>query len=237
MNTAADPHADATATSVAARAALLGDRTRALICLRLLDGRAWTAGELAHAASVSAATVSEHLDRLVRGGLLTEDRQGRHRYVRLSGPEAAHLIELLAVGSPPPPAAASYAGARASAELTAARTCYDHLAGRLGVELLDALERRHLVSREDGIAITASGAERFAALGIDLPALRGGRRPVARLCLDWTERRSHLAGGLGAAVHAVFTERGWIRPGTGRSVVVTDAGRQALPVEFGLRLG
>ncbi|MET0975303.1 MAG: winged helix-turn-helix domain-containing protein [Leifsonia sp.] len=221
------------AAEVAALAALLGDRTRAAICLHLLDGRAWTAGELARATAVSPATTSEHLDRLVSGGLLTEERQGRHRYVRLSGPDAAHLVELLAAHARPGAVPASYAAVRS--ELAAGRTCYDHLAGRLGVDLLDALERRGVVSRVDGVALTAAGADRLADLGIDVDAIRGSRRPVARLCLDWTERRSHLAGGVGAALCAVFLDRGWIRRGSGRAIAVTDAGRGALFTEFGLR--
>ncbi|MET0725805.1 MAG: winged helix-turn-helix domain-containing protein, partial [Leifsonia sp.] len=175
------------AAEVAALAALLGDRTRAAICLHLLDGRAWTAGELARATAVSPATTSEHLDRLVSGGLLTEERQGRHRYVRLSGPDAAHLVELLAAHARPGAVPASYAAVRAGSELAAGRTCYDHLAGRLGVDLLDALERRGVVSRVDGVALTAAGADRLADLGIDVDAIRGSRRPEAPQCQDRTK--------------------------------------------------
>lgn len=123
---------DAAAVRVAALAALLGEKTRASMCLHLLDGRAWTAGELAKATGVGAATASEHLDRLVSGGLLAEERQGRHRYVRLAGPEAAALVEQLAAASGPVPAPTGYSGVRAGERLANARTCYDHLAGRLG---------------------------------------------------------------------------------------------------------
>ncbi|KQP01308.1 ArsR/SmtB family transcription factor [Leifsonia sp. Leaf264] len=228
------------ADDVAARAALLGDPTRAAFCLALLDGRAWTAGELARAAGVSASTASEHLDRLVRGGLLAEERQGRHRYVRLAGPDAALLVEVLAAGAPnaAPNAAPpdSYAAVRASAGLAAARTCYDHLAGRLGVDLLDALDHRDYVSRADGIALTALGADWLEALGIDVGGIRRSSRPVMRLCLDWTERRSHLAGGVGAAIAAAFLERDWIRRADGRAIRVTDAGSTALQRQLGLSI-
>lgn len=224
------------ADDVAARAALLGDTTRAAFCLALLDGRAWTAGELARTAGVSASTASEHLDRLVRGGLLAEERQGRHRYVRLAGPDAALLVELLAAGTPTCAPPNSYAAVRASAGLADARTCYDHLAGRLGVDLLDALDHRDYVSRADGIALTALGADWLEALGIDVGGIRRSSRPVVRLCLDWTERRSHLAGGVGAAIAGAFLERDWIRRADGRAIRVTDAGRTALQRQLGLSI-
>ncbi|MEL4318047.1 winged helix-turn-helix domain-containing protein [Leifsonia sp. YIM 134122] len=231
MTTAAE------AAAVAALASLLGDPTRAAFCLALLDGRAWTAGELARLARVSPATASEHLDRLVRGGLLVEERQGRHRYVRLAGPDAAHVVEVLASSTRPTASWNSYAAVRAGAGLAAARTCYDHLAGRLGVGVLDALEQREYVSRADGIALTAPGAAWLGSLGVDVDGIRLAHRPVVRLCLDWTERRSHLAGGVGAALAAVFLERDWIRRAEGRAITVTDAGRTALQRELGLAIG
>ena len=132
-----------------------------------------------------------------------------------------------------PPAPDSYAAVRASAGLAAARTCYDHLAGRLGVDLLDALDHRDYVSRADGIALTASGAEWLESLGVDVGGIRRSNRPVVRLCLDWTERRSHLAGGVGAAIAAAFLERDWIRRADGRAIPVTDAGRAALQRQLG----
>ncbi|MET0783955.1 MAG: winged helix-turn-helix domain-containing protein [Leifsonia flava] len=232
MTTAAEAAAD-----VAAVASLLGDPTRAAFCLALLDGRAWTAGELARLAGVSPATASGHLDRLVRGGLLAEERQGRHRYVRLAGPDAAHVVEVLASSTRPAAPRNSYAAVRAGAGLAAARTCYDHLAGRLGVGVLDALDQRDYVSRADGIAMTASGAVWLASLGVDVDGIRRAHRPVVRLCLDWTERRSHLAGGVGAALAAVFFERDWIRRADGRAITVTDAGRTGLQRELGLAIG
>lgn len=229
------PDAPSGAEGVAALAALLGDRTRAAICLTLLDGRAWTAGELARTTGVTAPTASEHLDRLVSGGLLVEERQGRHRYVRIAGPEAAHLVETLSTHARPAAAAGSYRAVRAEAQLAAARTCYDHLAGRLGVDLLDGLGRNGLVERGDGIVLTAAGADWLGGLGADVAGMRAGRRPIVRLCLDWTERRSHLAGSAGAAIASAFLERSWIERIDGsRAVRVTDAGARALADTLGV---
>ncbi|MFC8619102.1 ArsR/SmtB family transcription factor [Micromonospora purpureochromogenes] len=217
-------------------AALLADDTRAGICLALLDGRAWTAGELARAAGVAPSTASEHLTRLVRGGLLVEERQGRHRYLRLAGPAVAQLIEDLAGhASPAPRPAGSLRVATADAALAHARTCYDHLAGRLGVRLRDALLTRGLLDGADGLAVTAAGRGWLADLGV--APLHGGRRPLVRDCLDWTERRPHLAGALGAALCRRFAELGWTTRGTGRSVRVTPAGVAALPEMLGIDAG
>ncbi|MEV6103181.1 winged helix-turn-helix domain-containing protein [Streptomyces sp. NPDC051940] len=208
-------------------AALLADPTRAAFCQALLDRRAWTAGELARYAGVGAATTSEQLNRLVAGGLLAEERQGRHRYVRLAGPEAAALVEALASFAPggDTPRTLREAG-RQHAEARA-RTCYDHLAGRLGVALADALVARGLVADSAGLAVTPRGLEWLADTFGVRPA--GGRRPFVRSCLDWTERRPHLAGVLGAALCTAAFERDWVRRiGTGRALAVTPTGAQAL---------
>ncbi|MEV7328024.1 winged helix-turn-helix domain-containing protein [Micromonospora sp. NPDC093244] len=210
-------------------AALLADGTRAGICLALLDGRAWTAGELARRAGVAPSTASDHLTRLVRGGLLVEERQGRHRYVRLAGPTVAQLIESLVGHAPASPApTGSLRAVTAGAALAYARTCYDHLAGRLGVRMYDALLADGRLDRASGLTLTPDGWAWAAGLGVPVEALRSGRRQVVRDCLDWTERRAHLAGALGAALCRRFTELGWITPGTGRVVRVTPAGRSAL---------
>lgn len=193
------PH-DSTAGRLAALAALLADETRASFCLALLDGRAWTAGELARYAGVAPSTASEHLGRLVAGGLLAEERQGRHRYVRLAGERAAHLVEELASrtmsGEPEPPR--SLRAASVGSALARGRTCYDHLAGRLGIRITEAMTVRGLLRQDTGFALTEAGLEWFGALGIPLD--RSGRRPLVRGCLDWTERRPHLAGAAGAAL-------------------------------------
>lgn len=215
--------------ALAARAALLADRTRAAFCLALIDGRAWTAGELARHAGVAPSTASGHLDRLVAAGLLVTLRQGRHRYLRLAGPEAARTVETLAAGVPAPPVPPSLRGSRSASRLAAARTCYDHLAGALGVALFDGLVADGLLDTVDGLAVTGAGRDWFAGLA-GPAALDGGRRPVVRACLDWTERRHHLAGTAGAALCRALFDRGWVRRGRDhRCVLLTDDGRAALP--------
>lgn len=212
---------------LAETAALFADRTRAAFCQALLDGRAWTAGELARHAGVSAPTASEHLSRLVAGGLLTEERQGRHRYVRLAGPEAAALTEALCAYAPDSPRPANLrTSVRQDAEARA-RTCYDHLAGRLGVAVADAMTARGLVATDAGLAVTPAGRA-WLADTLDYRRAPGTGRPLVRHCLDRTERRPHLAGALGAALCAAALERRWVhRIGSGRAVKVTPAGAEA----------
>ncbi|PXY30966.1 ArsR/SmtB family transcription factor [Prauserella muralis] len=216
---------------LAALAALLADNTRAAFCLALLDGRAWTASELAAHAGVAPSTASEHLGRLVRGGLLVERRQGRHRYVQLAGPRAAELVELLASrldAVPDPPR--TLRGSRVSEALARGRTCYDHLAGRLGVAITDAMAARGLLELTGGCALTADGTTWLTGpLGADPGQLRGTRRPLARACLDWTERRTHLAGVAGAVVCSRLFAGGWVRRvGSDRAVRLTPSGADAL---------
>jgi DNA-binding transcriptional ArsR family regulator len=235
--TQARPEA-AAAPDLAALAALLADPTRARFCLALLDGRAWTAGELAGHAGVAASTATEHLNALVSGGLLAQERQGRHRYVRLAGPETAELIEGMAALAPRGPAPArprSLSVANRDGALARGRTCYDHLAGTLGVSIADAMTERGLICWDSGLVLTAAGSAWLDRLGVELPART--RRPALRSCLDWTERRSHLAGSVGAGLCALAFASGWIkRIGTGRAVAPTDAGERALWRELGLTL-
>ncbi|MCC5576196.1 winged helix-turn-helix transcriptional regulator [Microtetraspora sp. AC03309] len=209
-------------------AGLLADGTRAAFCLALLDGRAWTAGELARHAGVAPSTASEHLSRLVAGGVLAEEHQGRHRYVRLADVAVAQLIEDMAAHDPPadpPPTTLRATGSRRA--LTFARTCYDHMAGRLGVAVADALTRRGLLERDAGIAFTEAGVAWLADLLGEPPATTG-RRPLARLCLDWTERRPHLAGAAGAALCRHALNEGWVtRIGSGRALGIGPAGGDA----------
>jgi DNA-binding transcriptional ArsR family regulator len=213
-------------------AALIGDPTRARFLTALADGTALPARELAERAGVSASTASVQLAKLVGGGLLEVERSGRHRYYRLADPTIADAIESLAVIAPRRPAR-SLKQAHVGSELQAARTCYDHLAGALGVALFDALQRQRFLTPE--LEVTTQGTARFADLGIDVDGLTRGRRPLTRPCLDWTERRHHLAGALGAALAARFLETGWIeRRPTSRAVRVTDAGRRALAREFAI---
>ncbi|MYR74119.1 MULTISPECIES: winged helix-turn-helix domain-containing protein [unclassified Streptomyces] len=223
------------AARLAALAALLADETRAAFCLALLDGRAWTAGELARGAGVAPSTASEHLGKLVAGGLLAEERQGRHRYLRLAGGRAAQLVEELAAYAAPggaPPARSLRAASTANA-LARGRTCYDHLAGRLGIRITEAMTTRGLLRQDPGFALTEDGLAWFAALGVPLDT--ASRRPLARGCLDWTERRPHLAGAAGAALCRHAMEAGWCeRVGTGRAVRATPEGLRALTARLGI---
>ncbi|HEY8482466.1 MAG TPA: helix-turn-helix domain-containing protein [Spirillospora sp.] len=220
---------------IAPIAALLGDRARAAMVAALLDGRALAAGELARAAGVSAQTASAHLARLLDGGLVTVVRQGRHRYYRLRGSDVAEAVEALSRISPPVEVR-SLRQSRDARRLQEARTCYDHLAGRAGVVLFDALVSGGFVEPvgEGAYEVTAKGEERFETLGLDLAALRGTRRRFARECLDWTERRPHLSGALGAALTRRVIELGWFRRGSARrGLDVTEAGRAGLVDAFG----
>jgi DNA-binding transcriptional ArsR family regulator len=223
--------------SLARFAGLISDRSRAAICLALLDGRAWTAGELARVAGVAAPTASGHLNRLVEAGLLTEERQGRHRYLRLASPDVARLVEDLAVAAGRPTPARSLRAVRAAEDLAAARTCYDHLAGALGVRLFDAMVSDDLIAVTDGLVLTSSGRSWFTDLaGPD--ALRPTRsRPLLRTCLDWTERRSHLAGQLGSVLCNQLVARSWVRPVPGgRAVRLTADGELALRDLLGIEI-
>ncbi len=226
---------DPAAPRLAALAALLADETRAVFCLALLDGRAWTAGELARHASVAPSTASEHLGKLVAGGLLAEERQGRHRYLRLAGEQVAHLVEELA-GQEAPCAAArprTLGASGADSALARGRTCYDHLAGRIGLAITDAMTARGLLRQDTGFALTDAGLGWFGALGIGLETR--SRRPLVRGCLDWTERRPHLAGAAGAALCRHVLESGWCeRIGSGRAVRATADGERALAARLGI---
>ncbi|MCZ0206730.1 ArsR/SmtB family transcription factor [Streptomyces achromogenes] len=230
---------DPQAAGLAALAGLIADRTRAACLLALLDGRAWTAGELARHAGVAPSTVSEHLDRLVAGGLLVQERQGRHRYVRLAGARVAQLVEDLAAQVSPAEVRRPPRGLReasAGAAMARGRTCYDHLAGRLGITVTDALTGRGLLRQDTGFALTEAGVEWFASAGIPLDL--SGRRPLARACLDWTERRPHLAGASGAALCRRALEAGWCeRVGSGRAVRITPVGEQVLSDLLGIPSG
>jgi DNA-binding transcriptional ArsR family regulator len=208
---------------LAAWAKMLADSTRATVCLALLDKRAWTATELAKLAGVSRPTISEHLNLLVDGGLLSEVRQGRHRYVKLAGPETAELLEGLAALAPRRAEHATSLSAVSKRDAFArARTCYDHFAGRLGVALTDAMTERGLLDWSEGVALTPEGAAWLDELGIVVEPRRG--RPGVRSCLDVTERRPHLAGAVGAALCAHALRQGWVTriPG-GRALKVTGS--------------
>lgn len=226
---------DPRAPLLARLAGLLADETRAACLLALLDGRAWTAGELARHAGVAASTLSEHLGKLVAGGVLAEERQGRHRYVRLADARIAQLVEDLAAQVAPDAVVRprGLSASSAGSAMARGRTCYDHLAGRLGITVTDALGARGLLLQETGFALTEAGLRWFDGAGIGLD--RGGRRPLARACLDWTERRPHLAGVAGAALCRHAFDAGWCeRIGSERAVRVTATGERALADLLGI---
>ncbi|MGW3034655.1 ArsR/SmtB family transcription factor [Streptomyces sp. NPDC001178] len=223
------------APRLARLAGLIADETRATCLLALLDGRAWTASELARHAGVAASTLSEHLGKLVEGGLLAEERQGRHRYVRLADAGVAQLVEDLAAQVGPGDAVRPRGLRESSAgsAMARGRTCYDHLAGRLGIAVTDALSLRGLLRQDTGFALTDAGVRWFDTIG--LPLDRRGRRSLARACLDWTERRPHLAGVAGAAFCRHVMDAGWcVRIGSERAVKVTPSGLQALHELLGI---
>lgn len=231
-------------------AAMFADASRARILSALADGRALPASRLAGEAGVSAATVSGHLARLLDAGLVTVTSSGRFRFYRLSGPRVAQALEALIELSEPRPITSLRASTRA-ARLRAARSCYDHLAGRFGVAVTAALVDSGVLQRTDGLTgVCAAPGDRYSAplaespyllgdragarlaeWGVDLDDVREriGGRPLLRFCMDWTEQQHHLAGGLGAAVLGAFLERGWVqRRAQPRELTVTEAGLQAV---------
>lgn len=216
--------------------ALIGDPARANILAALADGRALTATELSYIARVTAQTTSGHLAKLHAANLLALARQGRHRYYRLASPLVAQMLEsIMAVAAlqlPPRRRLPS----RIDDEMRTARTCYDHLAGRLGVGLADALGARgQVVLSEDGGEVTAAGISFLAGFGADLAPITGSRRPFCRTCLDWSERRWHIAGVVGAALCRRCLELGWIeRRRDSRAVTITAAGRDGFAETFEL---
>jgi DNA-binding transcriptional ArsR family regulator len=223
-------------TRFAATAALLGDPARANILTALMDGRALTAKELAYAAHVSPQTTSGHLGKLTDAGLLALQKQGRHHYYRLASPLVGQMLEsVMAVAGPAPQCRSTWRGGEA---LRTARTCYDHLAGRLGVALADAFEQHQMITPADsGWLLTGAGERRLGAFGLDVGALHGGRRPLLRPCLDWTERRPHMAGSLGQALSGRLLDLGWVRrAAASRAIVITPLGEQQLLAEFAIKV-
>jgi DNA-binding transcriptional ArsR family regulator len=218
---------------IAEVAAVIGDPGRANILIELLDGRALTASELALAAGVAAPTASGHLAKLVEARLLVAARQGRHRYFRLADPHVAEVLEGLMGLAQRTGAVRRQPGPREPA-LRAARICYDHLAGERAVALAQSLEGRGLVSLGADAKLTSKGRAFFARLDFDLAALERSRRPLCRACLDWSERRSHLAGALGAAILGRVIEAGWARRAEGRVIAFSTAGGEAFDQAFGL---
>lgn len=219
---------------IASLGALLADRTRAAFCLALLDGRAWTPTRLARLAGVAPSTATGHLNRLVAGGLLTEERVGRHRHVRLADSDAAEMIEALAARAPRRLVPVrSLTAARRYRALGFARVCYDHLGGTLAVAITDAMTGRALLGWESGPALTPAGSAWLRDLGIAQDTT-----PHVRTCLDWTEGRLHLAGAVAAAVFRHALRESWLVPAEGSRVVrLTNTGRDALRHHLSLDTG
>ncbi|MDB5552188.1 MAG: transcriptional regulator protein [Rhizobium sp.] len=215
--------------------ALIGDPARANILAALMDGRALTATELSEIAGVTAQTASTHLAKLEAGGLIRPQKQGRHKYFSLSGPQAGQLIESLMDFAADRGHLRHRPGPRDEA-MRKARICYDHLAGDLGVLMFDSLvSRRHLNFDDTAIALTGDGESFLTGAGIDLATLRKSRRPLCRCCLDWSERRDHLAGSLGAALFDMIIDKGWARrDAASRAIAFTPPGETAFRKLFPL---
>jgi DNA-binding transcriptional ArsR family regulator len=236
---------------IAALASLLADPARCKVLLALDDGRALPASVLADEAGISRSTASSHLGKLTEAGLLAVERHGRHRYYRLTGPEVGELLEHLVRLAPSRQVRSLREGTRA-ARLRSARTCYDHLAGRLGVQIMGSLLDREVLVGGDGryyprrdghdalssrghdisYELTENGRTFLTEVGVELPT---SRRPLVRYCVDWTEQRHHLSGALGRAVLDRFLLSNWVkRVPRGRAVTVTHDGRAALADAFGI---
>jgi DNA-binding transcriptional ArsR family regulator len=221
-------------TDFAAVAGLLGHPARAAMVDALMSGEPVTAGVLARTAGVGRSTASQHLARLVDGGLVAVEVRGRQRHHRLASTEVAEALEALARICPPTRVRSLRHASQRDA-LGHARTCYDHLAGAVGVGLTDALVARDwLVPTGESFDLSPAGEAGLADAGVDVAGARSGRRAFARACLDWTERRPHLAGALGAAIASTALGSGWVRRRAGRTLGVTDAGYEVLHGVFGV---
>ncbi|MGH3499471.1 MAG: ArsR/SmtB family transcription factor [Nocardioidaceae bacterium] len=252
----ADAYGDADVTRVAT---LFGEPSRARVLMALADGRALPASVLAAEAGLSPSATSAQLGRLLEAGLLSVEVSGRHRYYRLAGPDVAAVLEAMARLAPARPVSSLRQGTRANA-LRRARTCYDHLAGQLGVAITTGLLERDALCTGDGgstpvrrpgdrlsaplrshpYRLGEHAADVFGRLGVDLeevaaPTRGRSRRPLLRFCLDWTEQHHHLAGRLGAALLVALLEQGWVeRLPQQRAIRVTDRGAVALQRDLGV---
>lgn len=224
----------ASGNTIAEVASLIGDAARANMLAALMGGQALTAGELARHAGVTAQTTSGHLAKLTEARLLAVEKQGRHRYYRLASAEVAQAIHALMAVASDGPKRHRPVGPTDEA-LRLARTCYDHMAGRLALAVADSLVREGYVILADGAGIvTDDGRRFFSAFGIDLETLRS-KRPLCRTCLDWSERRPHIAGQLGAALLDAVLERGWVaRSPESRALRLTRAGETGFAATFRL---
>jgi DNA-binding transcriptional ArsR family regulator len=217
-------------------AKLMADSSRAAMLDALLGLDGLPANELARKANISLQTASGHLAKLVEGNLISVEKHGRHRYFRIANSDVARAIETLTIIAPPPRVNSLKVSLRAE-KIRIARTCYDHLAGRLGVSLTEAfIEKGYLAENKDDFLITEMGEKYFHDLNINLVALRKKRRHFARKCLDWSERRYHLAGSLGNAILVRLLELGWIEKLPDRAVRITEVGKTELYKSLGIRM-
>jgi len=226
------------ATELPRVAGLLADPARAKILWSLIDGTTRPAGELAYCANISAQSASGHLAKLVRGGLLAAEVQGRHRYFKIASAEVASMIEAMAslgVASRPRSPLPPLLSPGVPVQFLHCRTCYGHLAGETAVKVLEGmLKSRWLAAKGRDFQVTALGEQKLAALGVDLAEARRSRRTFARACVDLTERRAHLGGALGDALLQLYVSRGWIqRQRRSRVVSITPKGRENFKSLFG----
>ena len=223
---------------IARVANLFADPARAKILRTLMDGTTRPAGELAYAANISAQSASAHLAKLVEGGMLVAEAQGRHRYFRIAGADVAHAIESLAslsVTAQPRTPRSPLPSKSVPIQFLHARTCYDHLAGETAVKVLEAmLKAKWLTAAERDFRVTRLGEKKLAALDVDLAVARQSRRAFARACVDLTQRRPHIGGALGAALLDLYVARSWIlRARRSRVVTITPNGQAAFRRTFG----
>lgn len=222
---------------IAEVASAIGDPARAAMLLALLDGRPLAASDLAGRAGVSPQAATAHFKKLVDANLIVRESVGRYRVFTLASPDVADALEALTAIAKPS-AVVALPQAQEMERLRVARSCYDHLAGRLGVALAQSLASSKIIRLEkNGFDVVPSSERFFSALSIDLDALRELRRPLTRSCLDWTERKPHLAGSLGAALLDVFLEREWVqRHRSDRSLKITERGAREIHATFGIAL-
>lgn len=230
------PMTTVNAMNLAEVGSLVGDLARAQMLTALLDGRALTAGELAWCAGITPQTASSHLAKLQSAGLLAMEKQGRHRYFRLSSPTVAAMLESMQVVCAVDAPRRIRPESRMDKDLRMARSCYDHLAGVLGVSLADALTRQGAVDlAADGGVVTTAGHQILAEFGVDVDQLSQQKRCFCRPCLDWSERRHHIAGALGKGLSDRLFELGWVeRVRDSRVILVTPDGRRGLKKTFAI---
>ncbi|WP_163527219.1 ArsR/SmtB family transcription factor [Halobacillus ihumii] len=225
-----------TSPNVAEVASILGEPSRSLILTSLMDGRFHTATELAYMAGIKQQTASFHLSKLMKANLIVMEKHGRHRYYQITDGEVAQILESFLTLSRPPEVR-SLKQSNQMKTLKSGRTCYDHLAGELGVSLTESMVQEGLIEKADKeFMVSSKGEKFFAEFGLDISTLREKRRSFSRVCLDWSERQHHLAGALGHAIAIKLFEMNWIeRIPSSRAVKVTEKGKEGLKKQFNMK--